>query len=246
MKLSLTLVLFWMLTFCTSCTTKQSTPESHVEVVVVNPPLPAKEEKAVEATRIALYWEDTTEAHPERMPWSDKLTSIVRNDLALYSIAKDITEVCPNFHALTEGQKVEALGEFWVAIALHESGFNPKSSSVDVGSAKDRNSYSDGLYQMSGNDGASKKYGYNYKDLLDPIKNIEVATEQMRRQITKTGEIFLPKSHPNRYWAVILEGGRYQQIAKIKAQTLKYAPFCKSVAWFLPVPTLPIQPPLKI
>lgn len=176
--------------------------------------------------RISLYWENTTEPHPERKPWSEHLVSILESDIALYSSAKDIRDVCPGWDGLGQGQKIKALGEFWVAMAYYESGFNPKANSVDVGTSGDKGSWSVGLYQMSANDGAAKKYNATFESLKDPLINISVATEQMRRQLKNTNEIFLPNSSKYRYWAVALKNNKFNKIPEIKMRVLKHAPGC--------------------
>lgn len=177
--------------------------------------------------RIPLYWENTTAPHPERIPWSDLLTDLISENLELYSSAKDITEICPKYHSLSEALKVKAIGEFWVAVAYHESGFNPETNSVDVGNPGDKGSWSVGLYQMSANDSSCKKYGATFEGLKNPLVNIQCATEQMRKQLVKERLLLLPNSSDMRYWAVILKGNKYSQIPAIKDRVLKYAPSCK-------------------
>lgn len=172
-------------------------------------------------TRIALSWDNGT-----RDAWSDAIISITRKDSLVYFSAKDSTTFCPKFNQLTEEQKLKAIGEFWIAIAYYESGWNPKSESVDVGSKGDKDSWSVGLFQMSGNDSAAQNFGYRYEKLKEPIPNIEVALFQMKKQILKSGVWFLPVSAPNRYWAVILVGGKYQKIQEIKARVIKNLSLC--------------------
>jgi len=169
--------------------------------------------------RISLSWE--TESNQDRKKWSDLLTSIIKNDIALYRSATDIGQLHPEFKNASFERQVKIIGEFWVAMAYYESGYNPKSSSVDVGSVGNLETYSVGLYQMSGVDSAAKKYGYKYEALKDPLKNIEVATEQMRRQIGNAKLIFLPNASKYRYWAVALIGNKYSKIAEIKSRILK-------------------------
>lgn len=218
MKLILSCILILSAQFLISCATKPTdTP------VVVKP-----------TERIAGSWENTTAPHPERKPWSDLMAETVRADLPIYDKAKDITEMCPKWNSLNDDKKVKGVMEFWIALAYYESGYNPKSSSVDVGSAGDRNSYSDGLYQLSGNDGAAQKYKCDYNCLHDPLKNITVALEQMRRQIVGTkskyqgcGYIFLDNSSPCRYWAPTLKNNKYSKIPKIQERIRMYAPECK-------------------
>lgn len=205
---------------------KQSTVEDiPAPQIVIQDPKEKKEEKPVE--RISLYWENTTEPHPERAPWSDFLIDIIKTDLPLYMGARDIVEICPKIKSLSEREQVVAIGEFWVALAYFESGFNPNSASVDVGTSSDKGSWSVGLYQMSSNDSSAKVYKATFETLKDPLINIKVATEQMRRQIKNTNEIILPNSSKHRYWAIILRNNRFNQIAKVKERVLKNVPSCK-------------------
>lgn len=178
-------------------------------------------------SRINLSWENTTNPHPERAPWSDLLIGVLRANLSTYEAAEDITAICPHFNSLATEAKLKALGELFVATAYHESRFNPLSSSVDVGSQADKGSWSVGLYQMSANDSACKAYKASFESLKDPLVNIKCATEQMRRQIAKTGKVLLPNSSPQRYWAVLLEGNKYSKIPDIKARVLTNSPACK-------------------
>lgn len=175
--------------------------------------------------RISLYWENTTEPHPERKPWSDEVMNNLKNHMSLYASAKDIYKLHDSFASLTLEQKMKVIGEFWVALSYYESSFNPKSESVDVGTKGDKGSWSVGLYQMSGNDSAAKAMGASYETLKDPIMNIKVAMEQMRRQLTNTQTIFLDNSSKYRYWAVALIGNKYTQVNNIIARVKKYASF---------------------
>lgn len=213
--------------FLVSCSTA---PVTKTEVT---PPVSApveKQETTKESLpageRISLYWENTTEPHPERMPWSDALLTGFVNDFELFSSAKDVTEFCPKFHSLDKTGKLKALGEFWVAVAYFESGFNPKSESVDVGTKSDKGSWSVGLYQLSGNDNSSKELGGSYEKLKDPVFNIKVSLVQLKKQVSKRGLFFLPNHDSMRYWAVILKNNRYSQIPNVVARVKKNAPKC--------------------
>lgn len=178
--------------------------------------------------RIALWWENTSEKHPERIPWTNELTTIIESDLDLYKNSEDFTDICPKFKSLPDRQKVKAIGQFWNLVFYFESGFNPKSNSVDVGTVSNLGSYSVGLGQMSADDGAAKKFGATFKTLQEPIMNIRVSLEQMRRQLKNTGEVFLPNASTFRYWAVILVGNFYSKIEdyqEIDKNKKKYGPF---------------------
>lgn len=184
------------------------------------PPVQTSPPPVIE-NRIAGSWDNGT-----RNAWSDAIVTITQKDFAIYTSAKDSSGFCPNFTKLTDQQKLKAILEFWIAIANYESGWKPTSESVDVGSAGDKDSWSVGLFQMSGNDSAAKNFGYKYEKLKEPIPNIEVALFQMKKQILKSGLWFLPVSAPNRYWAVILVGGKYSKIPEIKARVVKNLSLC--------------------
>lgn len=178
----------------------------------------------VSLPRIELAWEKN---HPERAAWSDAMRDIIYKDFAVFSAAKDLYTICPNIESLSHPVQVQAIAEFFVAIAYHESGYNPKSASVDVGTKRDLGSWSVGLFQMSGNDRSAKKFGYDFEKLKEPIPNIEVAMEQFRKQIISTGLYILPNSNPHRYWATILTGNRYSQLPDILSRVKKLVPGCK-------------------
>lgn len=176
---------------------------------------------------IAGSWENTTESHPERQPWTAKLEKLFTQDLGLYGSATDVVDFCPKFHDLNDSQKLKALIEFSIALALYESSFKPGQYSVDVGTKNDKGSWSVGLYQMSGNDNSAKEIGATFETLKDPLVNIEVYMIQLKKQIAKRNKFFLNNSDSMRYWAVALRQNKYSKIPEIKARVLKYSPACK-------------------
>jgi uncharacterized protein (TIGR02594 family) len=170
--------------------------------------------------RIALSWEHTDAPHPERKAWSDRLIEGISIHLPLYRGASDIAKLHPNFAQLSIIEQMKVIGEFWVALAWFECGYNPKSHSVDVGTQGDKGSWSVGLYQMSANDNSAQKFGYSFEDLQDPLKNIDVALEQMRKQLALRDKLFLDNSDSMRYWATLLIGNKYSKIAQIRERVI--------------------------
>ena len=83
--------------------------------------------KVTTPARIALSWENTTEPHPERKPWSDLITAHLQKNINIYNQATDIAEFCPKFKTLNDPPKVKALGELIVAMIYYESGYKPTS-----------------------------------------------------------------------------------------------------------------------
>lgn len=221
------------LVLMTSCANKATTSTQEPTTNVVTKPQPtipvikATPTPAPTQPYYSLYWEKTTEAHPERAPWTELLSGLIFDKLGEYNLAADIEALCPKYFSLNNVEKVKAIGEFWVGLAYYESGFKPTSSAVDVGQASNRNTYSDGLYQMSGTDDSAKEFGCDYKCLQDPLMNIKVAHHQMMKQLSREGKIMLANSSKNRYWATILVGNKYSVIPQIKARILKYASFCQ-------------------
>lgn len=194
--------------------------------IVQLPGEPAEIATPPPAPRIPLYWENTTEAHPERALWSDEVIAGFRADLPLYSSAQDIEEICPKYHSLTDDNKLKALGELWVALAWYESAFSPTAESVDVGVKEDKGSWSVGLYQMSANDNSAKEVRAGYRELKNPHVNILVSLVQVKKQIKFAGKFFLNNWDRMKYWATMLHWNRYNKIKEIKARVAKHAPAC--------------------
>lgn len=171
--------------------------------------------------RVGLSWEAANE---ERRAWSDILTGEVASKLSDFDRAADMKAFCPKYASLSDALKIKAWGELWVAVSYFESGHNPKSASVDVGTKDKRDTWSVGLFQMSVVD--QKNYGlpfgFNYDDLLTAGPNIKLALAVMRKQIVKRGLIVVPS---NPYWAV-LYNGKYSKIEAIKMRVQKNAPAC--------------------
>ena len=173
--------------------------------------------------RISLSWD----SKEERKAWSDKWIELINIDLASYEKAGDIKRICPKFFSLNKAEKAKAIGEFWVATAFYESGFNPNSQSVDVGTKDNKDSWSVGLYQLSVRDSANKKGpNYSFNELLKPFPNIHLAHIIMKRQIENCGKLILPNSSKCRYWAVILDGNKYSKVDQILLRTKSNANFC--------------------
>jgi len=123
---------------------------------------------------------------------------------------------------------VEVLVAFIRGMVYYESGFNPRSASVDVGTKENRDTHSVGLMQMSVVDQKNYgfNFGFNYDDLMDPIKNLTLAMAIMKRQVEKKGRLILRKgTDTGVYWAVIYKGGKYDKSAAIIAgvKALKFS-----------------------
>lgn len=230
-------------------------------------PVPQLSPTPVIKERISLYWEDTTEPHPERKEWTDALVKSIRSNIETYDKAKDIGEFCPNYHSLNEDQKIKALGELWVAITFYESTFNPKvfarecrkTKCVYRGGCQYHPEFgycmkgghkldggiviSRGLEQISleSAQGAGCSEMKVPNDLHDPIKNLRCADHIMSKQINRAGLITAKLN----YWAVVMSGGGNSRIPEIKARVLKNAPMCaKKVVGN--DRGLPVKPPIKI
>jgi hypothetical protein len=177
--------------------------------------------------RIALSWENTTQAHPERAPWSDGLAKDIEARLSTLDAATDMAKICPKYSSLAHRQRVQVWAELFVRMSYYESSWNPTSESVDVGTEDDHDTWSVGLLQVSVVDAPNKPLGYDYGDLLMPLPNLDLAAAIMANQINKVGTILIGPGTHMLYWAVIHPGGRYDKSATIISEVQKYAPFCK-------------------
>lgn len=188
-------------------------------------PKPSPSPIQQEAPFIPLSWEKTSEAHPERKPWSEALSEAIEAHLPIYEKAKDVVFFCPKFEKLSRMEKIKALGDIFVGLAYYESGFNPKSQSVDVGTKNNKDSWSVGLFSMSVTDidNYNLDFPYQFDDLIQPIPNIELAEAIMSIQVKKQGAFMVTKSV---YWAPLKPGGKYDKTNKIKVWVLKYNSKC--------------------
>lgn len=191
---------------------------------------------------LPLSWENTTEPHPERAPWSKHVSMLVEENLASLSQAADISQFCPKFNSLEKKLKIKALGEFIVALVYYESGYKPTSRMKEIGSAAGKdpitkdNVYSEGLMQLSYQDTVWAPYcefDWNKdktlagadprKTILDPYKNLSCGIRILAKQTVRNKSFFF---YSKNYWAVLKTGGKYQQVSGIKDRVRKKAPGC--------------------
>jgi hypothetical protein len=229
MLVVLIMAIYAMIAF-SSCTTMPTT--DHPSTVSVSPtpgptPVPASTALPISEANpkfgyLPLSWEKN---HPERAAWSKSLIAQVVDAWSQLREPKDMDRFCAKYSSLFTEQRIKVWAELFVAMAYYESGWNPKSASVDVGTKDDRDTWSIGLWQMSVIDQESYKLplGYKYEHLLEPGPNGDLAVRIMARQIERRGTIVVSSSP---YWAVIKEGGRYQKINQIAAM-VSALPFCK-------------------
>jgi hypothetical protein len=161
--------------------------------------------------------------------WSAVVRQMIESEFVTLDFAKDIADFCPTYRTLGESERIDAWAEFWIAVAYFESLWNPRQASVDVGKPDKRDTWSVGLWQMSVVDQSwlLNETPYKYEDLLEVEPNARLSLTAMRRQLMKADhKIVLPNSSKYRYWAVLLQGNRYNKIAEIKVWMKKYVPLC--------------------
>lgn len=168
-------------------------------------------------------------SYPKTSKWNDSWTpaleKMIEERLEIFKTATDLNRIKVGFHTLSKENQIVILREFIKAICYYESGYNPRLQNVDVGEKSDKNTWSIGLMQISQVDQKSFKLALNYTfdQLLEPIPNLHLALEILERQIMKTGKFILHKSSPFRYWAVILDDGRYSELPSILSYTRNYS-----------------------
>lgn len=154
--------------------------------------------------------------------WSEHVEGLIRTNLTSFDKASDITKIRSDWFSLTEDQKVMVLGQFMKALAYYESGYNPLSESVDVGTKGNKETWSVGLLQLSGVDKANLglSVGYDYEGLKNPFNNLNQGIAIFVNQIAKRGKIIIPKSekgNPGVYFATLNPGNKYDKSEKIIA-----------------------------
>lgn len=216
-SLCLLTIVFFMFQII-ACQTTQS-------IQPIKPSTSASPSPLVINNYLPLSWEKTSEAHPERAPWSNKLSSLIDKDFAIFDKAQDITFFCSKYSSLDKPHKIKALGDVFVGVAYYESGFKIDSQSVDVGVKSNKDTWSIGLFQMSVVDQENYKLSlhYSFNDLITALPNIELAETIMKIQIQKQG---LFRVDHNVYWATLKPSGKYDESNNIKKWVLKYDGFC--------------------
>lgn len=215
------------LIYLTACTSFQKEAENKPQPIINHSPTPAPTPN-FQSVYPALSWENTTQPHPERKPWSIILIDEISENFEILDKAKDIKFFCPKYESLGKDLKLQAWGEFFVALSYYESAYDPKNYSVDVGDPSDKRTYSTGLWQVSASDienyNLSKKLpAYTFQDLLTIEPNAKLTLALMSRQIEKNGLIVQPL-FKNVYWATLYRG-RYDEIDQI-ANRVKKLKFC--------------------
>ena len=195
---------------------------SPTPVVVVPTPTPVP----TPLPRIALSWENTTQPHPERMPWSDALIADIDKHFTQLDKATDISKFCAPYASLTHVQKLQVWAELFVGDAYYESAWTPTCESVDVGTKNDKGSWSVGLFQVSGNDWQNSMH-YSYEQLKQPLPNIDLGVNTMALQIDKVGTVLIGPGRNMLYWSTLHPGGQYDKSASIIAR-VKKLPFCQT------------------
>ena len=167
-----------------------------------------------------LSWEN---GHPERKAWSEHLVKLIGLYYDKLIMAKDLDKIYPGFMKLSKSQQINIMAEFICWVCYYECAWNPLSNSVDVGNKGDVDTYSVGLMQMSVVDQANYKlkFGYDFKDLQDPLKNLDLGIAIMAQLAVKKELIMIPKgSGP--YWSTICPGGKYDKSAEIISKVNKF------------------------
>lgn len=172
--------------------------------------------------RVTLSWE---KGHPERRFWTEALMGFLNQRFDNLDKADDFWMVRTDYAKLTREQKLHCWAEMIVTMTYYESGWNPRSQSVDVGTKENRNTWSVGLAQMSVVDQANYgiNLGWGFNDFLDPVKNLNFALRVMERLVLKRGKVFIPRGE-SPYWSTLSPGNPHERLDEIRAvvQALKF------------------------
>lgn len=191
------------------------------------------------STYLPLSWENTTQPHPERAPWSAALSSLVDANLTDFSKASDITQFCPKYVSLTKTQQIKAVSELIVGVIYYESGYSPVSRMVETTLGTDpvtgRAVESEGLLQLSYQDQQWATFcKFNWpadkllsatdpkKTILDPYINLACGVKIMSNQVKNKGAFTISSN----YWSTLKAGGKYGQVGPIVTKVKNNTGFC--------------------
>ena len=156
------------------------------------------------------------------LEWTDILKKNIGDCLESLNKASDIDLIYPAYLLLKRDDQIAVWAEFFKALAYYESGYDPLCESVDVGTKDNKESWSVGLLQLSGDDkkNLGLAIGYDYERLKVPEFNLVQGIALMVNQIQKRGKIIIPnneKGNPKAYWATLRPGNQYDKTEKILA-----------------------------
>ena len=177
--------------------------------------------------------------------WSDHLRKII--NVEEFSKASDIKRLRADWDELSVNGKLDALVEFFKALAYYESSYNPRCQTVDVGVKDNKSTWSIGLLQLSVIDQSNLniRMGLDFETLQNPENNLSLGVAIMVNQIKKRGKVFIPKGetgNPGVYWATLNPGNKYDKSDKIiaaanaikeqkKDETLPTKPVSNETPW---------------
>lgn len=213
-------------------------PEKKPATPVVKKPTPpvAPENPVVALFEFfPLLWEKTVIASKG---WTQIIYNVIKKEesyLLGQNVADDIEIFCPTYRKLNEQQRLNFWGQFFAALAYHESGWSPVSRMVEANfTSKDSVTkmpvVSEGLLQLSYQDEPSYRIdcGFDWnkdknlaakdpkKTILDPQKNLRCGIKIMSIQLKKYRAITMSS---NVYWAVLKTDGKYSKIPQIARST---------------------------
>ncbi|MGZ3796484.1 MAG: transglycosylase SLT domain-containing protein [Pseudobdellovibrionaceae bacterium] len=157
--------------------------------------------------------------------WTEPLIGLIKDKILILETASDIEKFRPDYHSLSRENQIKVFVELIKATCYFESGYNPKSASVDVGTKENKDTWSVGLLQMSVVDQSNYglRFGYTYDDLLKPLPNLTLGVAVLAKQVTKHGKIILKRGEPGLYWSTLCDkpNGKVNSIIK-RVQELKF------------------------
>lgn len=157
------------------------------------------------------------------------------------NVADDIETFCPKYRSLSDAQRLNFWGQFFAALATHESSWDPTTRMVESTMGTDpitkKQVTSEGLLQLSyqdeGSYGLDCGFDWNQdknlkardprKSILNPYLNLRCGIKIMSKLLQKNRKIEIGKGA---YWAVIKKNGKYNKTQQISKVTKSLA-FCQ-------------------
>lgn len=189
--------------------------------------------------RIPLHWENTTEPHPEREPWSDALIAAIEDHFADLE-AGNPEGFLAGYDALDHEGRLRYWGELFVAISFYESWTKERGDWDPLCDYKEgasvNNNVSRGLLQISTED-ADEYPGLpidrwdKFSGLHNPIVNLHCGVFIFAKLVNQDGAISecvtdgTGRVHwqgAARYWSTIRAGEDHHR-EDIRARVRKYA-----------------------
>ncbi len=184
--------------------------------------------------------------HPERAGWETYAFGVIDSILDQLDTARDITDFCPTYRALSRNERIVAWAQMFAGISYFESSFDPTNRTLET--AADRGVdditgqpvYSEGLLQLSYQDTTQDQVGPmcrfdwghdqhlsetdQHRTILNPYTNLFCGIHMMAKYLSDNAGKIVVSDHY--YWSTLQAGNRNEERVEQIQHMVRRLRFC--------------------